>query len=135
MKVEKLINRYIDGQATSQERKDVELRLENDQEFAKLFSKFEEVDRLLQKIENDVVAEDITLRVLNSVKYQDKTKPFMVRYAPALVGSMMSFVLGIVFSSFVITTQESSLNKTSSYNGDLYSTLEIDELINYYYDN
>lgn len=136
MNLEKLINRYIDGQATSQERKEVEHRIANNQEFAKLFAKFEEVNILLQKVENSVVPEDITQRVLNSVKYQDiKTKPFLLRYAPALVGSMMSFVLGIVFSSLVITTQESSLDNASSYSNDLYSTLEIDELIHYYYDN
>lgn len=135
MKQEILINRYLDGEANLQERKEVEVRLKNDQSFAILYSKLAEVDKLLQKVENSIVPEDIYLRVLNSVKYQTKPRPFFVRYAPAIVGSMMSFVIGIVFSSFVFTTQESNLTNQNSYNTDLYSTLGIDDVMDYYYGN
>ncbi len=135
MKVERLINRYLDGEANPQERKEVEERLANDQSFLALFTKLEQVDRLLQKVENSVVPEDIYRRVLSSVKYQTKPKPFYVRYAPALLGSLMSFTLGIVFSTFVFTSQEINTNieNQSSFSTDLYSTLEIDEIMNYYY--
>jgi len=88
-----------------------------------LYTKFAVVDKLLQKVENSVVPEDIYLRVLNSVKYQAKPKPFYVRYAPALVGSVMSFILGIMFSSFMFTEQNTSTNNQASYSNDLYSTL------------
>lgn len=135
MKVDRLINRYLDGEANPQERKEVEERLAKDQSFLALFTKLEEVDRLLQKVENSVVPEDITMRVLNSVKYQSKPRPFFIRYAPALVGSLMSFALGILFTTSVFTTQDDKLANQNSYSTDLYSTLEIDDVINYYYDN
>lgn len=133
MKDEKLINRYLDGEASLQQIKEVEERKLKDSKFAELFSKLEEVDKLLLKIENNFVPEDITKRVLNSVKYQTKPKPFYVRYAPALVGSLMSFVLGLIFSSYVITTQETTLDNYNTSSNDLYSTLEINDVIDYYY--
>ncbi len=135
MKVERLINRYLDGEANPQERKEVEERLAKDQEFASLFNRFEEVEKLLQKVENNLVPEDITRRVLNSVKYQTKPRPFFIRYAPALVGSLMSFALGIFFTTSVFTTQDDNLANQNTYSTDLYSTLEIEDVINYYYDN
>lgn len=133
MKVERLINRYLDGEANPQERLEVEKRLANDKAFAILYHKAQEVDTLLNTIENDVVPEDIYQRVLNSVKYQIKPKPFYIRYAPALVGSVMSFILGIIFSTFVFSPQTTNANELTSYSNDLYSTLEIDDVINYYY--
>jgi len=133
MKDEKLINRYLDGEATLKEKKDLAERKTNDPDFVALFTKFEELDKLLQKIENSHVPEDITKRVLNSIKYQTKLKPFYIRYAPALVGSLMSFVLGLIFSSYVITTQESTLDNSLTPSNDLYSTLEINDLMDYYY--
>ncbi|MBI9030728.1 hypothetical protein JEZ13_01815 [bacterium] len=133
MKDEKLINRYLDGEATLKEKKDLAERKTNDPDFAALLTKFEELDKLLQKIENSHVPEDITKRVLNSIKYQTKPKPFYIRYAPALVGSLMSFVLGLIFSSYVITTQESTLDNSLTPSNDLYSTLEINDVIDYYY--
>ena len=134
MNIEKLINRYLDGETNPQERKEVEEKLVNDPEFATIYTKLSEVDTLLQKIENSVVPEDIHKRVLNSVKYKTKEKPFFIRFAPALVGSMMSFTLGIMFSSFMFGIQDTNTNYQSSYNNDLYSTLEINDVIDYYYD-
>lgn len=135
MKEEKLINRYLDGEANIDEKKEVEKRLANDPKFASLYASLEEVDSLLQKIENSVVPEDIYRRVLNSVKYQTKPKPFYIRFAPALLGSVMSFTLGILFSTFIFTGQEINTNteNQSSFSTDLYSTLDIDEVMNYYY--
>lgn len=135
MKVERLINRYLDGEATPQECKEVEERVVNDQNFATIYNKLHQVETLLKKVENSVVPEDIYKRVLNSVKYQTKPKPFYVRFAPALVGSVMSFALGIMFSFFLFTGQDVSTNSDnlSSYSTDLYSTLEIDDVMNYYY--
>ncbi len=131
MKDEKLINRYLDGQASITEKEEVEVRIKKDQDFAKLFTKFQEVDKLLNKVSNDLVPEDIYKRVLNSVKYQVKPLPFYKRYAPALLGSMMSFLLGILFTSFVFITPEDTLNSPNDTN--LYSSLEIDDVMNYYY--
>lgn len=135
MKVERLINRYLDGEATPQECKEVEERVVNDQNFATIYNKLHQVETLLKKVENSVVPEDIYKRVLNSVKYQTKPKPFYVRFAPALVGSVMSFTLGIMFSFFLFTGQDITTNSDnlSSYSTDLYSTLEIDDVMNYYY--
>lgn len=135
MKEEKLINRYLDGEANIDEKKEVEKRLANDPKFASLYASLAEVDSLLQKIENSVVPEDIYKRVLNSVKYRTKQKPFYIRFAPALLGSVMSFTLGILFSTFIFTGQEINTNteNQSSFSTDLYSTLDIDEVMNYYY--
>lgn len=137
MNVERMINRYLDGESSPQERKEAEKRLDNDQDFALLYNKLHEVDVLLQKVENSIVPEDIYKRVLNSVKYQTKSKPFYVRFAPALVGSAMSFALGIMFSFFLFTGQDINTNSDnqSFYHTDLYSTLEIDDVMNYYYGN
>lgn len=131
MKDEKLINRYLDGEANSKEIRYVETKLAQDKDFARVFAKYQEVDSLLSKVSNEYVAEDIYKRVLNSVKYQTKPQPFYKKYGPALVGSMMSFVLGILFTTFVVTTPEENLNSVSD--NSLYSSLEIDEVINYYY--
>lgn len=131
MKDERLINRYLDGETSPEETSYVENRLAQDKDFAKVFAKFQEVDKLLNKVSNDIVPEDIAKRVLNSVKYQVKPLPFYRKYAPALVGSMMSFVLGILFTSLLITSPEAKFENNASSN--LYSTLEIDDVIDYYY--
>jgi anti-sigma factor RsiW len=135
MKDEILINRYLDKEVNPKEMKEVEVRLANDPKFASLFKNLEEVENLLEKVENRPVPDDIYKRVLSSVKYRTKAKPFYVRFAPALIGSAMSFALGIMFSSFLFTSQIANVNteNSSTYSTDLYSTLDMDEVMNYYY--
>jgi len=135
MKQEILINRYLDNEATVAERELVNKLLLSDKEFSSAFKKMQETNLLLNKIENVIVPDDIYKRVLSSVKHQGSRQPFYIRLAPALAGSLLSFILGIFLTTFLFTNQVKSPDTTSSDSlDDIYTTLELNDVLNYYYD-
>lgn len=135
MKQEILINRYLDNEATVAERELVNKLLLSDKEFNFAFKKTQETNLLLNKIENEVVPDDIYKRVLSSVKHQEHRQPFYLKLGPALAGSLLSFILGIFLTTFLFTNQVKSPD-TTSYDSldDIYTTLELNDVLNYYYD-
>lgn len=135
MRQTKLINRYLDNEATSTEQELVEKLLQSDEKFKTIFNKLEETNLLLDKVENEPVPDDIYKRVLSSVKYQNKRKPFYLRLAPALGASLLSFALGTILTTFLFSSQIQSIEPdTYNYADDIYTVLELDDVINYYYD-
>lgn len=135
MKQEKLINRYLDNEATSAEQEFVEKLLQSDKKFKTIFNKLEETNLLLNKVENEPVPDDIYKRVLSSVKYQSEPKPFYLRLAPALTATILSFALGTILTTFLFSSQiQSTEFETYNYADDIYTALDLDDVINYYYD-
>lgn len=135
MKQEKLINRYLDNEATSAEQELVEKLLQSDKKFKTKFNKLEETNLLLNKVENEPLPDDIYKRVLSSVKYQSECKPFYLRLAPALVATMLSFALGTILTTFLFSSQIQPTDfETYNYADDIYTALDLDDVINYYYD-
>lgn len=118
--IELLINRYLDGEATNTEIKQVDNLLKEDNEFKKKFSDYEKINRVLNTVDNVIVSDDISKRVINSIKYKEDKSFIIGRFIPAVMGSLASCVLAIIISTSW-ANYDSNILTTSDNDEEMYS--------------
>jgi hypothetical protein len=134
MKHDKLINRFLDGEATKEECRLVEKLINTDIDFKEELEQQQNLKAIFDNTEKVVSPDFLAERVLNSVKYSSPHKKsiFSRIITPALAASF-SFIIGIYSANLLFTNTNQESTDSIFDNSTVLTELNVDDYITSYY--